>query len=192
MTPLSHFPNQTLRLYGASSVPANFIPPSGGPFTFDNAGGGADVKHFNATTTFPANFAWTNPSTLTVINRSQGLTVDAWSGGAPGAYVWSINLGTSTSSPLGAPTLCQPASPAQAPPHQLERSLFRRRFSWRFPQGRERCRCWTLLRLNPSPRRAWIWDICSAHPNSTRTCNTTSSSRCSPMRRTFLKCRAGL
>jgi hypothetical protein len=90
-------PNQTLKVYGASSVPANFIPASGGPFTFDNVSGGADIGHFNATTNFPANFAWTNSGTVTVVTRSQGVTL-TWSGGTPGAYV-TIN-GSSTSSPV--------------------------------------------------------------------------------------------
>ena len=101
LTQLS-IPTQTLKLYGATSVPANFIPASGGPFTFDNASGGADVGHFNTTTNFPANFAWTNASVVTVVNRSQGVTV-TWSGGAPGAYV-TIN-GNSTSSGVGSPSV---------------------------------------------------------------------------------------
>jgi hypothetical protein len=90
-------PNQTLKIYAASSVPANFIPAAGGPFTFDNVSGGADVGHFNATTNFPANFAWTNSGAVTVVTRAQGVTV-TWSGGAPGVYV-TIN-GSSTSSPV--------------------------------------------------------------------------------------------
>lgn len=96
-------PNEPIQVYAASSVPANFIPASGGPITFDNVSGGSDVGHFNATTGFPANFAWTNPGNLTVINRSQGATV-TWTNGAPGNYV-TIS-GSSTSSPVSG----QPAS----------------------------------------------------------------------------------
>jgi hypothetical protein len=72
--------------YSVTSVPTNFIPASGGPFTYDNGNGGADVGHFNTTTNFPANFAWTNPSTVTAIDRTKGATV-TWSGGAPGLFV---------------------------------------------------------------------------------------------------------
>jgi uncharacterized protein (TIGR03437 family) len=105
-------PNQTLRIYAASSVPANFIPASGGPFTFDNGSGGADVGHFNTTTNFPMNFAWTNSGSVTVVNRSQGVTV-TWSGGAPGAYV-TIS-GSSTSSPVNGAAAVTAGFTCQAP-----------------------------------------------------------------------------
>jgi uncharacterized protein (TIGR03437 family) len=98
--------------YAASSVPANFIPAAGGPFTFDNASGGADVGHFNATTNFPANFAWTNSGAVAVVTRSQGVTV-TWSGGTPGAYV-TIN-GSSTSSPVNGGTAVTASFTCQAP-----------------------------------------------------------------------------
>ena len=74
------------QIYTASSVPTNFIPASGGPFTYDNGSGGADVGHFNTTSTFPANFTWTNPSVVSPIDRTQGVTV-TWSGGTPGVTV---------------------------------------------------------------------------------------------------------
>ncbi len=95
-------PNQTLKVYAASSVPSNFIPASGGPFTFDNVTGGADVGHLNATTNFPANFTWTNPGSVTVVNRSQGVTV-TWSGGTPALFV-TIN-GKSSSAPPNGPSV---------------------------------------------------------------------------------------
>jgi hypothetical protein len=87
LTPLG-IPGQSLKIYTALSVPNNFIPASGGPFTYDNGSGGADVGHFNTTTNFPANFTWTNPSASSVvaIDRTQGVTV-TWSGGAPGVTV---------------------------------------------------------------------------------------------------------
>ncbi len=83
MTPLT-FNGTTL--YTATNLASNFIPASGGTFTFDNGGGGADVGHFTASTSFPANFAWTNNATVTAIDRTQGVTV-TWSGGAPGVTV---------------------------------------------------------------------------------------------------------
>jgi hypothetical protein len=74
--------------------------------------GGADVGHFNTTTNFPANFAWTNSGAVTVVTRSQGVTVN-WSGGAPGAYV-TIN-GSSTSSPVNGTAAVTAGFTCQAP-----------------------------------------------------------------------------
>jgi uncharacterized protein (TIGR03437 family) len=73
-------------LYTAFPIAANFIPASGGPFTFDNGSDGKDVGHFNTSVNFPANFQWTNQATVTTIDRTQGTTV-TWSGGAPGVTV---------------------------------------------------------------------------------------------------------
>jgi uncharacterized protein (TIGR03437 family) len=88
LTPIT-FAGQTLKTYSATSVPTNFIPATGGPFTFDNGSGGADIGHFNTTTTSPTSFTWTNPSAVTVITRGSGVTV-TWSGGAPGVTVTII------------------------------------------------------------------------------------------------------
>lgn len=85
LTPLS-IPGQSLKIYTTSNTPSNFIPAAGGSFTFDNGNGGTDVGHFNATTTFPQNFTWTNNAAVSPIDRTQGVTV-TWSGGSPGAYV---------------------------------------------------------------------------------------------------------
>jgi hypothetical protein len=101
-------------LYSAFSVPANFIPASGGAFTYDNGSGGADVGHFNTTANFPANFAWTNPSTVTAIDRTKGVTV-TWSGGAPGVFV-TINGSSSAflnGQPVTASFTCQAPLSAQ-------------------------------------------------------------------------------
>jgi uncharacterized protein (TIGR03437 family) len=83
------------QLYTATSVPANFIGAAGGTFTYDNGNGGADVGHFNTTTNFPANFAWTNSGAVTAIDRTQGVTV-TWSGGAPGVTVTISGSATAT------------------------------------------------------------------------------------------------
>jgi uncharacterized protein (TIGR03437 family) len=80
-------------LYTAFPIAANFIPSSGGTFTFDNGSGGMDVGHFNTSLPFPQNFQWTNQATVTTIDRTQGATV-TWSGGAPGI---TVTIGGSSS-----------------------------------------------------------------------------------------------
>jgi hypothetical protein len=98
------------QIYTATNFPTNFIPASGGAFTYDNGSGGADVLHFNATTNFPANFTWTNPSASSVvaIDRTQGVTV-TWSGGAPGVTV-TINGSASANGITGSFTCQAPLS----------------------------------------------------------------------------------
>jgi uncharacterized protein (TIGR03437 family) len=71
---------------GTGTVPAGFIPASGGAFTFDNGSGGKDVSHFNTTLTLPAAFTWSNASSISSVTRSQGANV-TWTGGASGTYV---------------------------------------------------------------------------------------------------------
>ncbi len=57
-----------------------------GNYTFNNGAGGPDVGAFNASFTLPANINWTNKASTTVVNRTQGLTVN-WTGGDPSGYV---------------------------------------------------------------------------------------------------------
>lgn len=65
------------------------------------AAGGADVGAFTATTTVPQSLAWTNRDQLSVVNRSQGFTVN-WSGAATGHTVFisggSVDVPTDSSS----------------------------------------------------------------------------------------------
>ncbi len=68
------------------TTPATFIPATGGNFTFDNASGGKDVGHFNATLNLPPTFTWSNAASVTAVSRSQGVNV-TWTGGANGSYV---------------------------------------------------------------------------------------------------------
>ncbi len=82
-------------LYGTTSVPAGFIPPGGGSYTFDNGSGGKDIQHFNATLTLPATFTWTNASQVASVTRSQGVGV-TWSGGGSGSYVLISGGSTAT------------------------------------------------------------------------------------------------
>jgi len=68
------------------TVPAGFIPTTGGSFTFDNSSGGKDVGHFNVSMTMPPAFVWTNQPQISSVARTQGVNV-TWSGGAPGTTV---------------------------------------------------------------------------------------------------------
>jgi hypothetical protein len=126
LTPLQ-LQDQTIKTYAASNVPTNFIPAVGGPFTFDNSSGGGNVGHLNATTNFPSNFTWTNPSVVTVIDRTQAFTV-TWTGGNPGVLVsvsgastavvngQSVTGGFTCQAPLSAQQLTVPTSVLQAMP----------------------------------------------------------------------------
>ncbi len=48
--------------------------------------GGVDVGAFTANYTMPPPFAWTNQSSITTVNRANGVTV-TWTGGDPAGYV---------------------------------------------------------------------------------------------------------
>jgi uncharacterized protein (TIGR03437 family) len=68
-----------------SVFPAGFLPASGGSFTFSGKGGN-DVGQFTVNLNLPTSLAWTNRSSVSTVNRSDGVTFN-WSGGAPGTYV---------------------------------------------------------------------------------------------------------
>jgi uncharacterized protein (TIGR03437 family) len=82
------FPGVQAGFYAPPSgtVPATFIPSSGGVFTFDNGSGGKDVQHFNASLTLPPAFTWSNAAQIASVSRAQGVNV-TWTGGAAGTYV---------------------------------------------------------------------------------------------------------
>lgn len=67
----------------------SIVPSAGGTFTFDNGSGGPDVGPFTATLTASLSppLVWTNRATITAVNRARGQLV-AWTGGAPGSYVY--------------------------------------------------------------------------------------------------------
>ncbi len=83
---------------------AGFIPNGGGTFTFDhipNDPESADIKApIGAKITLPAPLAWTNQSSITSVNRSQGITV-TWTGGDPGTYVSVSGSTTEANSLMG-------------------------------------------------------------------------------------------
>ncbi len=80
---LSVLPTQLGLYFGQLSTGA--IPSSGGAFTFTGTGG-KTVGAFTTTLNFPAPLVWTNMSSITSVNRSQGVTVN-WTGGGTGTYV---------------------------------------------------------------------------------------------------------
>lgn len=75
---------------------------TGGQYTFTGTGG-ADVGAFTANYSLPAVFTWTDQSSITTVNRSNGVTVH-WSGGNPAGYV-TIS-GSSTSGTAFASFIC--------------------------------------------------------------------------------------
>ena len=77
------------------TVPASFIPNSGGTFTFDNGTGGKDVQHFNTSLTLPTQFVWSNQAQVTAVTRTQGVNV-TWSGGQSGTIVTISGGSTAT------------------------------------------------------------------------------------------------
>ena len=71
--------------YRATSLAQTFVPTTGGDFGYENFSGGADVGRISTILTLPANFTWTNPAALAIIDR-QGATL-TWTGGSGADYV---------------------------------------------------------------------------------------------------------
>jgi uncharacterized protein (TIGR03437 family) len=88
----------------------SFIPAAGGAFTFDNGGGGPDVGAFSVNLNLASPLVWSNMSSITTVDRSQGVTV-TWTGGAPNSYVQiagtsiAIN-GSDTANSVGSAFVC--------------------------------------------------------------------------------------
>ncbi len=76
--------------FGTSAKPLYYTP---GSYTV-NGTGGADVGALQASVQFPANFTWTNQSSITSVTRSQGVTV-SWTGAdsTNGVFVTGFSLG---------------------------------------------------------------------------------------------------
>jgi hypothetical protein len=70
------------------------IPTGGGSFAISNGGGGTDIGQFSVNLTIPPSLVWSNRSSVTSVNRSDGVTV-TWAGGDPAGYV-QISGGSST------------------------------------------------------------------------------------------------
>ncbi len=79
----------TINAQGASTLPAGFIPATGGTFTFQGTGGttAPSVGPFTTQIVFPnPPFQWTNQAAAATVTRSAGQLI-TWSGGSPGTYV---------------------------------------------------------------------------------------------------------
>jgi hypothetical protein len=97
-------------LEGTDSNAVPFIPVGGGPFVIDNGSGGPDVGPFVAHINVPPPLVWSNMSSISSIDRSQGLTI-TWTGGDPSGYVTIIgNSHASTATEMiGAQLSCSVA-----------------------------------------------------------------------------------
>jgi uncharacterized protein (TIGR03437 family) len=84
---------------GVSTLPAGFIPASGGTFTFTGTGGttAPSVGPFNVQIVFPDPLLqWTNQAAAAIVTRSAGQLI-TWTGGAPGTYVSMTGFASSGS-----------------------------------------------------------------------------------------------
>jgi uncharacterized protein (TIGR03437 family) len=93
--------------YSTTQLPNTFIPSGGGTFNFDNGSGGPDVGAFTTQAMLSAPLVWSNMSSITTVNRSQGVTVN-WTGGAPNSYVsiGGVSIGGTQSAPLAVIFVC--------------------------------------------------------------------------------------
>jgi hypothetical protein len=94
--------------YGTGDLPSGFVPTSGGSFVF-NGSGGKDVGAFTATVNYANPLVWTNMNAISVVNRSEGVTV-IWTGGDRNGYVSIVGTSASPETPstpvLGAGFFC--------------------------------------------------------------------------------------
>jgi hypothetical protein len=108
---------QTLTLRSgqyAVTLPTGFIPALGGTFTFNATGGttpGASVGAFSASLNFSAPLVWSNMSSITAVNRAQGLTIN-WTGGGSNSFVIIEGGSTDSSSQVGVGFTCFAAASA--------------------------------------------------------------------------------
>ncbi len=82
----TYMPGATPAAYSVS-LPATFIPSSGGTFTFNGAGGsGAQIGSFSTSITLPPDITWTNMAAASSILTPQGFTMN-WTGGTADGLV---------------------------------------------------------------------------------------------------------
>jgi hypothetical protein len=100
--------------YVAESLPAGFVPASGGTFTFTATGasGTGGVGGFTEGVTAPAPLEWTNAASFSSVTRSQGVTVD-WTGGGDGfVQISGGSIAASASGAFDATFTCNAAASA--------------------------------------------------------------------------------
>jgi len=76
-----------------------------GSYTLDNGTGGADVGPFRAALTIPSPLIWTNRNDISVIPRSQDLTL-IWSGGGDREVVAILGTSATPAAGVGARFIC--------------------------------------------------------------------------------------
>jgi uncharacterized protein (TIGR03437 family) len=84
---------------GNSTLPAGFIPPTGGTFTFTGSGGttSPSVGPFSVQIVFPNPLLqWTNQAAAATVTRSAGQLI-TWTSGSPGTYVSMSGFASSAS-----------------------------------------------------------------------------------------------
>jgi uncharacterized protein (TIGR03437 family) len=95
--------------YIAETLPAGFVPASGGSFTFTGTGGTA-VGPFTAGLSLPSLLTWTNASSDGTVSRGQGVTVN-WTGGTGSGFVEISGGSAAASGAFSASFVCDaPAS----------------------------------------------------------------------------------
>jgi hypothetical protein len=72
--------------YSTPSGQADFIPASGGSFTFANGSGGPDIGAFSVQLQMAPPATFSNVASLATITRANGVTVN-WAGGNPNSTV---------------------------------------------------------------------------------------------------------
>jgi uncharacterized protein (TIGR03437 family) len=100
--------------YVAESLPAGFVPASGGTFTFTATGatGTNGVGSFTEGLSAPAPLVWSNAASLGPVTRSQGVTVN-WTGGGNGfVQISGGSIATSASGAFDATFTCNAAASA--------------------------------------------------------------------------------
>jgi uncharacterized protein (TIGR03437 family) len=103
--------------YGApttgNSLSSVFITSSGGSYTFNNSPGGLAVGTFTAQATVPAAFVWNEMTTMTSVNRAQGVTV-TWKNAAPNSFVQITGMSSATFGTIILQTSFNCTAPASA------------------------------------------------------------------------------
>jgi uncharacterized protein (TIGR03437 family) len=74
----------TISIPGLGGGDGSYLDP--GPYSFNNAAGGADVRGFTANLNLSAPVLWSNKAAVTNVNRASGQTIN-WTGGDNSGYV---------------------------------------------------------------------------------------------------------
>jgi uncharacterized protein (TIGR03437 family) len=96
---------ETINASGGSTLPAGYIPTTGGTFTFTGTGG-TDVGPFMTQVVFPNPILqWTNQAAAATVTRSAGQLI-TWTGGSAGTYVSMTGSSSSATGSLSGTFTC--------------------------------------------------------------------------------------